>query len=126
VPTYLLALDRLTRGTVLAPSNEAWSKYSGDDGHSVNDTAFLESLLSYHIVKGVYPSVVLKEDVKFLPTLLGPGQFANVTGGLHLGAYPAEGNVVFETGLKERSGLVTAVRRICPGRLYMHRLIPVR
>ncbi|KAJ9615038.1 hypothetical protein H2200_001112 [Cladophialophora chaetospira] len=93
--------------TILAPSNNAWAKYTGNDGHFANDTNFLEALLSYHTVQGVYPLTRLQQDVQFLPTLLGKGEYANVTGGQRVGVYPSGQDVNFETGVKSQSKLST-------------------
>jgi hypothetical protein len=59
-------------------------------------------------VRGVYALEQLQQGTQFLPTLLSEGQYANVTGGQHVGVYSKGEEVSFETGVKAQSKLLKA------------------
>lgn len=68
--------------------------------------------MSYSILQGVYTPVDFQRGLQFYPTYLTNPNYANVTGGQRVGAYVTDGGVVFESGLKIQSHLVTEVSSV--------------
>lgn len=92
---------------VLAPSNTAFTTYFNST-EPANQTAF-SALLSYHILKGRITQNQLTKSPQFIPTLLSDSTYANITGGQQIEAVSPDGGIVFYSGLKTPSKVITAV-----------------
>ena len=108
-PTLQTALDKGSNITVLAPSNEAFIAYANSRAGSINDTAAVEALLTYHVLNGTYKSDQFISTAEFFPTLLTDPKYANVTGGQRVEAIIEGQNVTFYSGLLQNSTLVRTV-----------------
>ncbi|ETI28886.1 hypothetical protein G647_01338 [Cladophialophora carrionii CBS 160.54] len=85
--------------TLLAPNNEAFSRFLNSSAGAAlaqNDTDLIQALFTYHVLEGAYPNFT---DVQFIPTLLQPPQFTNVTGGQVVQAVPGDNSTSFFSGL---------------------------
>ncbi|OCT46610.1 Stabilin-2 [Cladophialophora carrionii] len=85
--------------TLLAPNNEAFSRFLNSSAGAAlaqNDTDLIQGLFTYHVLEGAYPNFT---DVQFIPTLLQPPQFTNVTGGQVVQAVPGDNSTAFFSGL---------------------------
>ena len=111
-PDFLAQLAGATNVTILAPSNDAFTKLAGSpiiSAISANDTGVIESLVNYHILNGTINSSQITTTPAFAPTHLTNTAFTNVTGGQRVEALKDEsGNVVFYTGLLSNSTVTTA------------------
>ena len=80
-PQLLSALSTAQNITILAPSDEAFSAILSSPIITQNDSAAIETLLTYHVLNGTYPASDVKSTPAFLPTLLKNSKYSNVTGG---------------------------------------------
>lgn len=99
--------SNLTNITLLAPNNEAIGAFLNTSTAAAltSDSALISAVLSYHILRGNYSNIT---NTSFIPTLVEPPQFANVTGGQRVQAVAAGGNVTFFSGLLQNSSVVNA------------------
>ncbi|KAL8708424.1 MAG: hypothetical protein Q9220_006714 [cf. Caloplaca sp. 1 TL-2023] len=84
VPGLADSLGSASNITILAPSNDAFSKFLTTPAAAAvaaNDSAAIQALLAYHVLNGTYPASAVKEMPAFIPTLLNNTAYANVTGG---------------------------------------------
>ncbi|KIN04354.1 hypothetical protein OIDMADRAFT_191287 [Oidiodendron maius Zn] len=112
-PQVLLQLPSYQGVTVLAPSNDAFSKipYSSLNGaFQNNDDDVIIDVLEYHILQGTRLAAQLVPGTpEFLPTLLKDPFYTNVTGGQVVENVKQAGDVVvFVSGQGSRSTLTTA------------------
>jgi hypothetical protein len=94
---------------VLAPSNAAIATYLNSTG-AAKDEATVRALLSYHILKGLNSRNQFTRTPRFIPTLLSDPTYANITDGQRVEAILLEGGIVFYSGLKKPSKVITGVR----------------
>lgn len=78
-PTFLSSLEQMTNITLLAPSNDAFDLAVNSDAGIASNTDLVTAIFSYHVLDGVYTNFTTMPA--FHPTMLGPGEYANVTGG---------------------------------------------
>ncbi|KAI9683325.1 MAG: hypothetical protein M1829_005395 [Trizodia sp. TS-e1964] len=113
-PDIVNALSSASNITVLAPSNDAFTKFlaGGNASLPINSTVSPESVvqavLTYHVLTGSYPSSAFSQKPLFIPSLLRDPGYANVTGGQVVEAVNSNGSVSFISGVLARSGVVTA------------------
>lgn len=105
--TGICALSQLD--AVLAPSNEAFSKYFDAHNATSNDTDKLGAMLSYHVLQGAFTRVLFNNTPLFIPTLLSDPRYANVTGGQRVEVGLLGGDIVFYSAVKAISKLTTPV-----------------
>lgn len=118
----MTALSAATEITLLAPSNDAFTKFLANTGNkaAASDSATLMGVLQYHVLTGVFPSNTFTSTQQFIPTMLGSKSSSNgttttskglssVTGGQVVGAMTKGNKVVVMSGLKETSTVQTAV-----------------
>lgn len=113
-PQLLMQLSNATNITILAPSNEAFSKFMNSPmGAAIkaNDTALIQSVLMYHVLNGTHDASSIMKTPSFIPTMLNNPMFANVTGGQRVEALMAGKNVTFFSGLLANS---TVTKAVCP------------
>lgn len=89
-PELVSQLSELTNVTLLAPSDEAFETFLNSSAGAAlaeNDTALIQSILTYHVLNGTYESF---EEEEFIPTALQPPTYTNVTGGQVVHVVPGE------------------------------------
>jgi uncharacterized surface protein with fasciclin (FAS1) repeats len=81
-PDLVSQLASASNITLLAPNNAAFARFlnsSAGQALADNNTDLLTATFTYHVLTGTYDS--FGNETMFIPTLLQPGMFANVTGG---------------------------------------------
>jgi transforming growth factor-beta-induced protein len=112
-PDILLQLPSYNGVTILAPSNEAFSRipYTAlNTAFSTNNQDTITNVLEYHIAQGTRIAAQLVPGTPlFVPTLLTSPEWANVTGGQRVEIVEQAGDVVvFVSGKGSRSTLLSA------------------
>ncbi|KAM3087425.1 hypothetical protein ACMFMG_001515 [Clarireedia jacksonii] len=105
-PALLRTLSNTTTGiTVLAPSNEAFSKFlaSPENKAAVEKNDVVTAVLSYHVLNGTFPASKFSAQAQFIPTLLTNESYTGVTGGQVVQVALDGTRAVVTTGLKETS-----------------------
>ncbi|KAM3066312.1 hypothetical protein ACMFMG_003177 [Clarireedia jacksonii] len=102
-PGLLATLGNSSNITVLAPTNDAFSKLN-TTGLSDDD---ITAVLTYHVLNGTYPSSVFKNTSQFLPSLLTNSTFTSLTGGQVVDARLADSKATIFTGLAQESEVTT-------------------
>ncbi|OAP62368.1 hypothetical protein AYL99_04571 [Fonsecaea erecta] len=98
-PSLTTTLGSLQNITILAPNNNAFARLLNSSAGAAlvqNDTSAIQALLTYHVLNGTYTDF---SDKQFIPTLLEPSQFTNVTGGQVIEAISNKDQVAFVSGL---------------------------
>ncbi|KAJ9602380.1 hypothetical protein H2200_013235 [Cladophialophora chaetospira] len=98
-PDFVGQLGSLQNITLLAPNNEAFATFLNSSAGAAlaqNDSALIQAVFSYHVLNGSYSNF---SEVAFVPTLLQPPQYANVTGGQVVQAVPGDNSTAFFSGL---------------------------
>ncbi|KIW98519.1 uncharacterized protein Z519_00180 [Cladophialophora bantiana CBS 173.52] len=98
-PELTATLASLQNITLLAPNNNAFTKLLNSPAGAAlvqNDTTMIQALFTYHVLNGTYADF---GDRQFVPTLLQPPQFTNVTGGQVVEAVTNENRVSLVSGL---------------------------
>ncbi|EXJ75671.1 uncharacterized protein A1O5_00178 [Cladophialophora psammophila CBS 110553] len=98
-PELTATLASLQNITLLAPNNKAFMKLLNSPAGAAlvqNDTTMIQALFTYHVLNGTYADF---SDKQFVPTLLQPPQFTNVTGGQMVEAVTSENHVSLVSGL---------------------------
>ena len=124
------ALSSTSNFTLVAPSNDAFSKFLATPANKVAamDPNTLMGVLQYHVLNGVFPASSFTTTQQFIPTML-MGSSSNttitnttmksmnatmpltaVTGGQVVGAMIVGSKVMIMSGLKAMSTVQTAVR----------------
>ncbi|KAF8854510.1 Fasciclin-domain-containing protein [Acephala macrosclerotiorum] len=109
-PSLSSALASASPITILAPSNDAFSKLlSTAAGMAVSkDPSMVTALLEYHVLNGSFASSAFTTTEQFVPTLLTNRTFTNVTGGQVVMGVLSGKEVKLMSGLKEMSTVTTA------------------
>ncbi|KAG7005151.1 interferon-induced GTP-binding protein Mx2 [Physcia stellaris] len=119
VPGLAESLGSLSNVTILAPSNDAFSKFTNTSGSAtalaMNDTGAIQAFLQYHILNGTYPSSAVMETPVFLPTMLNDSMYTNVTGGQVVEAVKQGDSVVFYSGLLSNTTVTMADQNFTGG-----------
>ncbi|KAI9049695.1 hypothetical protein LZ554_005851 [Drepanopeziza brunnea f. sp. 'monogermtubi'] len=104
-PTLADNLNNLRDVTILAPSNDAFSRFmSTSNGEAMTgNTARVTALLQYHILNGTHSSSAITTTPAYVSTHLTSRTFTNVTGGQVVRAEKTNNKVTFMSGLKEMS-----------------------
>ncbi|EKD19413.1 beta-Ig-H3/Fasciclin [Drepanopeziza brunnea f. sp. 'multigermtubi' MB_m1] len=109
-PTLADNLDNLRNVTILAPSNDAFSKFmSTSNGEATTgNTARVTALLQYHtispkVLNGTHNSSGITTTPAYVSTHLTSRSYTNVTGGQVVRAEKTNNKVTFMSGLKEMS-----------------------
>ena len=111
-PDLLTTLSMATNITILAPSNEAFAAFlnsSAGMAVTLNDTAAIQAILSYHVLNGTYPASSIMSTPAFVPTLLNNPSYSNVTGGQVVEAVTQGSSVEIYSGLLANSTVTTPV-----------------
>ncbi|KAI1767950.1 FAS1 domain-containing protein [Hypoxylon sp. FL1150] len=101
------ALNNMQNVTILAPSNDALNSLNSDNIGMLTNSAYLQALLSYHVLNGTYYNTTFTNESMFIPTALTNKTYANVTGGQVVEAQLYNNNVTFFSALKENATIVT-------------------
>lgn len=112
LPQLLSQLSSVSNVTILAPSNEAFSKFMNSSmGASIkaNNSALIQAVLTYHVLNGTHNSSSITSNATFIPTMLNDPMFANVTGGQRVEALMTGKNVSFFSGLGNNATVTQAV-----------------
>ena len=114
-PKLTNALSGLSSITLLAPSNDAFTKVLATSAGkaAVANPGLLQALLQYHVLNGTFASTAFTTTNQFIPTLLTNATYSNVTGGQVVEGVLSGKSVEVFSGLKEKSTVTTAVRQ-CP------------
>ena len=116
-PNIVKELSGATNVTLLAPSNEAFTKLlSGPAAGSVkaNDTSLITALFTYHVLDGVYYASNITSNASFVPSLLTDMTYTGLPGGQVVEAMTLGKNVTFISGLLSESTVTQAVRILTP------------
>jgi uncharacterized surface protein with fasciclin (FAS1) repeats len=121
-PEIIQTLSGLTNITLLAPSNEAFTKLlSGPGAAQVNasDKSLVTALFTYHVLNGTYFSTNITSEPAFIRTALVDPKFTNLTSGQVVEAVTSDKKVDFYSGLLQKATVTQAVcsRALCPPRL---------
>lgn len=104
-PDFTGQLGGLQNITLLAPNNAAFANLLNSSAGAAlvnGETDLITALFSYHVINGTYANLTEEE---FLPTLLQPPQFANVTGGQRVAVYQDGDVTTFVSGLLSTANL---------------------
>ncbi|KAH7357211.1 FAS1 domain-containing protein [Rhexocercosporidium sp. MPI-PUGE-AT-0058] len=107
-PALTTSLTTARNITILAPSNDAFSKFlSTPAGQAAsNDPGMLTALLQYHVLVGAHPSSELNNSI-YAHSMLTNATYANVTNGQVVQLSKMGGKVMVMSGLKEMSMATT-------------------
>jgi uncharacterized surface protein with fasciclin (FAS1) repeats len=111
-PDIVTKLETLTNITLLAPSNDAFTKLLASPAAAqvnASDTALINALFSYHVLDGAYHSADITSKPTFIPTALVDAAYTNLTSGQRVEAVAAGKEVVFYSGLLTKSTVTQAV-----------------
>jgi len=117
-PAIQSALASASNITVLAPDNNAISKFlnaSGGQAAVVANTGLVQALLQYHVLNGTWPAASFGSNPLFIPSLLTNGSYTNVTGGQRVEGATAGNNVGLTSGLGANSTVVQADQNFTSG-----------
>jgi uncharacterized surface protein with fasciclin (FAS1) repeats len=98
-PDFTGQLGGLQNITLLAPNNDAFATLLNSSAGAAlvnGDQDLITALFSYHVINGTYANL---SEAHFVPTLLQPPQFTNVTGGQVIGVYEDDDVITFASGL---------------------------
>ena len=104
-PDFTGQLSGLRNITLLAPNNAAFANLLNSSAGAAltnGDQSLITALFSYHVVNGTYANLT---EAKFLPTLLQPPQYTNVTGGQVVSVYESDNVTSFVSGLLTTANL---------------------
>ncbi|KAH8687423.1 FAS1 domain-containing protein [Tricladium varicosporioides] len=122
-PTLTNMLTMAKDITILAPSNDAFSKWVQNPTNKMaaSNSAMLAMVLEYHVLNGTHPSSAFTTTMNFIPSMLkgnmsmsmGSMNMMNmtmtmVTGGQVVGGIKSGNKVELMSGLKEISTVQTA------------------
>ncbi|KAH8593672.1 FAS1 domain-containing protein [Bisporella sp. PMI_857] len=93
--------------TFLAPSNSAFDEWLGSSGADLTE-ADIEETLTYHLLRGGFPTLETSSTPKFASSNLRNGQSANVTGGQVVEAVSLNNTPVFISGFSTVSNIISA------------------
>ncbi|KAI0160055.1 FAS1 domain-containing protein [Hypoxylon sp. FL1284] len=104
-PRFSESLSRLENVTILAPSNDALNALTSnsDTIALLTNPAYLQAMLSYHVLNGTYYNTSFSNESMFIPTTLTNMTYTNVTGGQVVEARIYDNNVTFFSALKENA-----------------------
>jgi transforming growth factor-beta-induced protein len=110
-PALVAKLSAASGITILAPSNDAFSKFLATTGGmaAAKDPGMVAALLEYHVLNANLPSTSFTTTAQFVPTLLTNTTYTNVTGGQVVMGMLSGKTVEIMSGLKEMSKVTTAV-----------------
>ena len=109
-PALVQTLSNATNITILAPSNQAIAALLNSTSPALLSNAdAVQAILSYHVLKGSYPSSSIKSTPAFVPTLLNNTQYSNITGGQVVEAITQGSSVEIYSGLLSKSNVTKAV-----------------
>jgi uncharacterized surface protein with fasciclin (FAS1) repeats len=118
-PDLVAALGGANNITILAPSNDAFSKLLASPAGArlaANDSALIQAVLSYHVLQGNFPASSISDKPAFVPTLLNNTAYTNVTGGQRVEVVKKDDKVIVYSGGRANSTVTKAVSSI-QGRL---------
>lgn len=124
-PDIIKTLDDASNITVLAPSNDALSKFLSNPINAAtvaSQPSLLDALLSYHVLNGTWYTSNFTNLSVFLPTWLSNSSYANVTGGQVVEASltgGGSGNVTFWSALKQNSTVAQSNLNFTGGTLHI-------
>ena len=113
LPSVATALAAAQDVTLLAPSNDAFTKLLSSPAaasFNLNDTAFVDAFFSYHVVVGTRYASSFNTTPEFLPTALLPStNYTLLQPGAAVEAVATNSSVVFTSGLLTQSTVTSAV-----------------
>ena len=112
-PDIVSQLSSATNVTLLAPSNEAFTKLlSGPAAGQIkaNDTSLITALFTYHVLDGIHYASEITSNASFVPTALTDMNYTGLSGGQVVEAVTMGKNVTFVSGLLADSTVTQAVR----------------
>ncbi|RDW82432.1 hypothetical protein BP6252_03544 [Coleophoma cylindrospora] len=109
-PDLVRALSNASSITILAPSNDAFSKFlSTTDGKAASaQPDVVAAVLQYHVLNAEVPGSAFTTTPQFVPSLLTNSTYANVTGGQVVEGVLNGKTVEIYSGLKLKSTVTTA------------------
>jgi transforming growth factor-beta-induced protein len=111
VPQITNSLSQARGITILAPSNDAFTKFLAANPSAaqlVNNTTAVSAVLQYHVLNGMLMSGSFNTTPIFVSTLLTTPSFANVTGGQKVSLQLMNGMPTILSGFKQGSTVVKA------------------
>ncbi|KEF52031.1 uncharacterized protein A1O9_12021 [Exophiala aquamarina CBS 119918] len=104
-PDFTGQLGGLQNITLLAPNNAAFANLLNSSAGAAltnGDQDMITALFSYHVINGTYANL---SEAAFVPTLLQPPQFTNVTGGQVVSIFESDDVTTFVSGLLSTANL---------------------
>lgn len=98
--------------TFLAPSNDAFKKWLASQGSTSPSQDVIDATLSYHLVRGGFPTVLFSTKPQFPSSNLNDPTFTNVTNGQTVELLQNGKASEFLSGSKTVSTIASAVRNI--------------
>jgi uncharacterized surface protein with fasciclin (FAS1) repeats len=111
-PQIVHTLSSLTNITLLAPSNEAFTKLLAGPGASqvsAQDKSLITALFTYHVLDGTHFSTDITSKPAFIPTALVDPTYTNLTSGQVVEAVLSGKSVDFYSGLLQKATVTQAV-----------------
>ncbi|PBP21997.1 Fasciclin-domain-containing protein [Diplocarpon rosae] len=110
LPAVSTALGSAQNITILAPSNDAFSKFLATPAGKAASAnpGDLMALLEYHVLNGTYSSSAINTTTTYVHSLLTNATYTNVTGGQVVALSKMGSDVMVTSGLKEMSMVTTA------------------
>ncbi|MCJ1359902.1 MAG: hypothetical protein MMC33_009905 [Icmadophila ericetorum] len=118
-PSLLSELASASNITILAPSNEAFSKFLNTTTISLNDTAAIQAILEYHVLNGTVYASEITSTPAFVHSLLSNTSYTNVTGGQVVEAVSSGGNVTIYSGLLSNASVTSANNNFTGGTVHI-------
>lgn len=100
-PELVASLSSANNITILAPSNEAFTKFANSSlaQEVASDSSLLAAVLQYHVLNGTITASQITNQSAFVHTLLQNETYSNVTGGQVVEAVKIGNETVFYSGL---------------------------
>jgi uncharacterized surface protein with fasciclin (FAS1) repeats len=108
-PQIVETLSSLTNITLLAPSNEAFTKAVSAAQINALDRSLITALFTYHVLEGTYFSTDFTSKPAFIRTALVDPAYTNLTSGQVVEAVVSDKKVDFYSGLLQKATVTQAV-----------------
>jgi uncharacterized surface protein with fasciclin (FAS1) repeats len=116
-PDLVSTLSAASNITLLAPNNDAFTAILSTGEVSINDTALIQALFSYHVLQGTHTNFTTIPE--FIPTLLTQPAFTNVTGGQVVEAVRKHNTTYFYSALRQKSTAVNKTIKFTGGAIHI-------
>lgn len=112
IADFTSTIDKSQNITILAPSNDAFSKVLTQPQSQFSQGkifGFMDVVLSYHVLNGTWPSSNFGNVPAFIPTQLEDRLWTSLSGSQVVEGYKQNGPVTFLSGQKNQTTVKTPV-----------------